>query len=57
MERLRQLHDAGVSIWLDTLSRGLLTSGEFQTLLDEWSVTGHIHPDDLRHRRPGCRYL
>ncbi|MGQ0803467.1 MAG: transaldolase, partial [Actinomycetota bacterium] len=40
MERLRQLHDAGVSIWLDTLSRGLLTSGEFQTLVDEWSVTG-----------------
>lgn len=40
MERLRQLHDAGVSIWLDTLSRGLLTSGEFQTLVDDWSVTG-----------------
>jgi transaldolase len=40
MERLRQLHDAGVSIWLDTLSRDLLTSGEFQTLVDDWSVTG-----------------
>jgi transaldolase len=40
MGRLRQLDDAGVSIWLDTLSRGLLTSGEFQTLVDEWSVTG-----------------
>jgi transaldolase len=40
MERLGQLHDAGVSIWLDTLSRGLLTSGEFQTLVDDWSVTG-----------------
>jgi transaldolase len=40
MGRLRELHDAGVSIWLDTLSRGLLTSGEFQTLVDELSVTG-----------------
>lgn len=40
MERLRQLHDAGVSIWLDTLSRDLLASGEFQTLVDDWSVTG-----------------
>jgi transaldolase len=40
MERLRQLHDAGVSIWLDTLSRDLLTSGHFQLLVDDWSVTG-----------------
>jgi transaldolase len=39
-ERLRQLHGVGVSIWLDTLSRDLLTSGEFQTLVDDWSVTG-----------------
>jgi transaldolase len=40
MERLGQLHDAGVSIWLDTLSRDLLTSGEFQRLVNDWSVTG-----------------
>ncbi len=40
MERLRQLHAAGVSIWLDTLSRDLLASGEFQALVDNWSVTG-----------------
>ena len=26
---LAHLHDAGVSIWLDTLSRELLESGEF----------------------------
>jgi transaldolase len=37
---LRQLHDAGVSIWLDTLSRQLLQSGEFAQLIDELSVTG-----------------
>ena len=28
MNRLEQLHDAGVSIWLDTLSRELLDSGD-----------------------------
>jgi hypothetical protein len=26
---LQRLHQAGVSIWLDTLSRELLTRGEF----------------------------
>ena len=29
MNRLEHLHDAGVSIWLDTLSRELLDSGAF----------------------------
>jgi transaldolase len=37
---LSQLHDAGVSIWLDTLSRQLLESGEFEELIREYSVTG-----------------
>jgi transaldolase len=37
---LRQLHEAGVSIWLDTLSRDLLQSGEFATLIGDFSVTG-----------------
>ena len=37
---LRQLHDAGVSIWLDTLSRELLESGEFSELVREYAVTG-----------------
>jgi transaldolase len=37
---LRQLHEAGVSIWLDTLSRRLLKSGEFATLIRDHSVTG-----------------
>src|SRR5436190_1240138 len=34
MTRLQQLRDAGVSIWLDTLSRDLLDSGDFQRLID-----------------------
>jgi transaldolase len=40
MNRLQQLHDAGVAIWLDTLSRELLASGAFATLIDDCSVTG-----------------
>jgi transaldolase len=38
--RLQQLHDAGVSIWLDTLSRDLLESGEFSELVRDYAVTG-----------------
>ena len=38
--RLRALHDAGVSIWLDTLSRELLESGGFASLIAEYCVTG-----------------
>ena len=37
---LRQLQDAGVSIWLDTLSRELLESGEFGELVRDYAVTG-----------------
>ena len=38
--RLSQLHDAGVSIWLDTLSRDLLDSGRFAELIAGSAVTG-----------------
>jgi transaldolase len=34
------LQDAGVSIWLDTLSRELLESGEFSELVRGYAVTG-----------------
>ena len=37
---LKQLHDAGVSIWLDTLSRQLVASGDFAQLIRDYSVTG-----------------
>ena len=40
MNRLQELHDSGVSIWLDTLSRDLLETGDFATLVDEYAVTG-----------------
>jgi transaldolase len=40
MSRLGALQDAGVSIWLDTLSRELLDSGHFARLMGECHVTG-----------------
>ena len=40
MDRLAALHDAGVSIWLDTLSRELLDTGEFAHLVTDCHVTG-----------------
>lgn len=40
MSRLQALHDAGVSIWLDNLSRELLDSGEFAELISDYAVTG-----------------
>ena len=40
MKRLQALHDAGVSIWLDTLSRELLDGGELARLVADCAVTG-----------------
>jgi transaldolase len=40
MNRLAALRDAGVSIWLDTLSRDLLDSGAFAALIADCAVTG-----------------
>ena len=40
MNRLQHLEDAGVSIWLDDLSRELIDSGEFMRLVQERAVTG-----------------
>lgn len=37
---LTRLHAAGVSIWLDTLSRQLVASGDFAHLIRDCSVTG-----------------
>ena len=37
---LRRLREAGVSIWLDTLSRELLDGGGFAELIHDWGVTG-----------------
>jgi transaldolase len=37
---LQRLDDAGTSIWLDTLSRELLDSGQFTELIRDYAVTG-----------------
>lgn len=39
-DNLKALHDAGVSIWLDDLSRQRIESGDLKKLIDEKSVTG-----------------
>jgi transaldolase len=38
--RVQRLRQAGVSIWLDTLSRELLETGEFKRLIDDLGITG-----------------
>ena len=40
MNRLERLRRAGVSIWLDDLSRELIETGEFSRLVQEQAVTG-----------------
>jgi transaldolase len=39
-ERLAELSAAGVSVWLDDLSRDRMRSGNLQSLVDEFSVVG-----------------
>ena len=40
MRATQQLHDAGQSLWLDNITRGLLTSGTLRRYIEEFSVTG-----------------
>lgn len=40
MNATEELHKLGQSLWLDTISRGLLTSGTLKRYIDELSVTG-----------------
>lgn len=40
MNPTRQLHDLGQSLWLDNITRGLLTSGTLRRYIKEYSVTG-----------------
>jgi len=38
--RLQQLSDAGVSVWIDSLSREMLRTGQLASLMDDDSVVG-----------------
>ena len=40
--RLHELHDAGVSPWIDSVSREMLETGELERLLKEDSVVGSV---------------
>src|SRR5712671_7986732 len=40
MKATQKLHDLGQSIWLDNITRELLTSGTLKRYIDELSVTG-----------------
>ena len=40
INRLQQLHDAGVSIWLDFIDRELLSSGRLRRMIEQDFVTG-----------------
>src|ERR1700722_8665524 len=40
MKATQQLHDLGQSLWLDNITRGLLTSGTLKRYIEELSVTG-----------------
>ena len=40
MKATQTLHEMGQSLWLDNLTRGLLTSGTLRRYIQEFSVTG-----------------
>jgi len=40
MKATQQLHDLGQSLWLDNITRGLLTGGTLARYIGEYSVTG-----------------
>ncbi len=40
MNATQQLHDMGQSLWLDNITRGLLTSGTLRRYIDDYAVTG-----------------
>jgi len=40
MKATKHLHDLGQSLWLDNITRELLTSGTLKRYIDEFSVTG-----------------
>ena len=40
MNATQQLHDLGQSLWLDNITRALLTSGTLSRYIREFAVTG-----------------
>jgi len=40
MKATQRLHDLGQSLWLDNITRGLLTKGTLRRYIEEFSITG-----------------
>src|SRR5450759_4440512 len=40
MKPTEALHEAGQSLWLDNITRGLLDQGTLQTYIEQYSITG-----------------
>ena len=40
MKATEQLHAAGQSLWLDNITRGMLTTGELARYIDDYTITG-----------------
>jgi transaldolase len=40
MKPTQQLHDLGQSLWLDNITRGLLTDGTLRRYIDDLSISG-----------------
>ena len=50
MKATQKLHDLGQSLWLDNITRGLLTKGTLRRYIDELSVTGLTsNPTNYEH--------
>lgn len=50
MSATQQLHNLGQSLWLDNITRDLLTSGTLQRYIDELSVTGLTSNPTIFHQ-------
>ena len=50
MKATQQLHDLGQSLWLDNITRDLLTSGTLKRYIDELSVTGLTSNPTIFHQ-------
>jgi len=65
MKTTQKLHEMGQSLWLDNITRGLLTSGTLRRYIQEFSITGltsnptifdhaiknsHDYDDAIRHK-------
>ena len=49
MNATKKLYDAGQSLWLDNITRDLLTNGALKRYIDELNGDGsHVQPYDIR---------